>query len=411
MDIWKILDHEITRPRLPRNGPVHNYPSEASRVSVDSVTGKPETIGKCQRAQYFRRITQMIERGIIKDPDERDIFEKSTLGATQLWKFGAAYDTEETITNIAKQAGIYIQDHVGFYIPEFNIKGELDAVFIIDDKYIGVDYKSIYGYYGEKQVFGTPTMQKMGQKGEAKEESVMQIAEYAWHWYYQTPKIEYFKIMYFSRGSAQRNEFKIHIEPIEGTDIASGRPNAHVFIDDVKQNWTIKDLLDRNDRLDKAVENREVPPREYDKQYSKEYLDALAKAGKLSKTDMTKHKNKKKIVKGDWRCSYCDFSGVCYDHNDYPIFDNVEGHYKIHNTQRDDENNIKETPIAEFPDEQKRVLSLEVSCSRDLSYYIQEDKLEETQVIITDLSTDKAIFKGLGKDYLKKPIRVWARQT
>jgi len=391
-NIWEKLDVEIARPRLPHNGPVHNYPSEASRVTIDPLTGKKAVIGKCLRAQFFRKITQLIERGYLLNPTERELFEEiETIGPQQLWKFKASYDTENTINDIAKMAGVFLEKSTTFFLDELDIKGELDAVFIDDDgNRVGIDYKSIYGYYGEKEVFGTPVQKRMGKKGQAKDDNVMQIALYAWYWH---PILSYFKILYFSRGSAERNEFKVHVEFIPNTQLTSTKGDAYVFIDDIKQDWKISDLVDRYIALNDAVDTRTLPDREYDMYYSPEYIDVLAKAGELSKTDMDKWKKKQKVVKGDWRCVYCSYNQCCADKNGTPILDNVQGEFELTFS--------KESGFAPVLVEE----------SLELIYLIKSNNLEKTEITLTDLADSTILFAGLGEDYLKRPLSQWARQV
>tara|TARA_R110002020_G_scaffold268819_3_gene484048 strand:+ start:6518 stop:7672 length:1155 start_codon:yes stop_codon:yes gene_type:complete len=371
MDVWKHLDKEILRSRLKKTGPVHAYPSEASRIGKNPVTNMDMTIGACLRKQYYRYKNQLIERGHTTGK----LYETTDLSATDLWKFAASFDTEHTIVEKSKEAGIWAENNKSFHMSELNMKGELDLILMEPDtgKLIGVDVKSVYGYYGEKQVFGTKSDWSKGRKGTPKEDHVMQIALYTWYW---RDEIAYFKILYFSRGSGQRQEYTISLEP-DGEDFK-------VMIDDKYAGWNISAMLDRYEALINATKTNTLPPREYDLYYSTEYIDALAEAGELSKTDKTKWDKGSKVVKGDWRCSYCSFKPNCYDSKGHPVNDEIIGQYEIkhltHATSYDNSINLKDHILSQ---------GLE---SEDIKISLMCD--DETTVL----------FEGEGKDYVNKPL-------
>jgi len=375
MDVWKRLDQEIGRKKLNHSGDVHVYPSESSRIITDPVTGLDMVVGSCLRQQYFRFNNQLVERG----HKAGTLYEKQDVTATQLWKFAASYDTEATIIKKCKEAGIWAENHTQFTIPELNIKGELDIVLLDPDtgELVGADVKSVYGYYGEKAVFGSPKDRAAGRKGIPKEEHMMQIALYAWYW---RKEIAYFKILYFSRGSGQREEYTVSLEP-DGEDYM-------VMTDGEYAGWNISELHARYEALMDAIDNQEMPKREYDILYSKEYLDELAKAGELSKTDLTAWKAGRKVKKGDWRCGYCDFKPNCYNDDDHPIADYIEGEYAIIHSEE----------------------LIPYGNSMDLQGHIDLYDLHDKDIEITLQNGDEIIsmFTGLGKDYLKAPIRTWA---
>ena len=320
LQIWDILDGEIQRPQLPRRTSVHVYPSESSRATTDLATGTSAVIGGCLRSSWLRSKFQLHDRGLAEDADEEITWQPIANTPTELWKFEMAYLAERVIINNAKTAGIFVKDHVSFEVPGINMKGELDLVCIDPSTQvkIGIEIKSIYGHYGETGVFGTPTQRKLGNKGKPKDDHVMQTAIYTWFW---RDIISYFKILYISRGSGMREEFCLWIEENED--------DWDIYIDGELQDFTINNILTRYGQMTQALENNVCPPREYDLQYTRAYLGEMASAGMLGKTDLTKYQKGHKLVKGDWRCSYCSYKHFCYDSQNHPITDNVIGRFGL----------------------------------------------------------------------------------
>lgn len=381
LDVWGILDDQITRSIFPRTGHVHFYPSESSVEITDPVTNGTKVEGRCMRASYFRFTNQIISKG--EDPDG-DPWAESDNSAQQEWKFEISRHAELMLTESAKRAGIYMGNSVAFLIHDINVKGELDIV-VIDpwtEDLVGLEVKSIYGYHGEKEVFGSTRDRKLGKKGKPKISHVLQTALYTWHW---RDTIKYFKILYFSRGNAQRAEFTIKIEQFDN----NGREDFHILIDNVIQEYTINSILDRIKRLESYIETQTLPPREFDLQYSDAYIQAMHLAGELGKTDTAAYEKAIKkgksplLKKGDWMCSYCSYASNCYDKSKHPIADNV---------------------IAEFEILYSDDSLIEHNSSNDLYKYIEylnNTYMDEEQITIYKNGVE--IFKGEVKDFLKQP--------
>ena len=386
--VWSILDKEIQRVPIQALGEVSAYPSEASRETINPVTGKRQVLGKCLRAQFFRYKNQLIQRG----HEEGEIFDKEESTATQLWKFEASYDSEKTLIEYAKRAGIWAGDHIRFRIPDLNMKGELDIVFVnpSSGQLIGADLKSVYGYVTENAVFGTNAERKRGLKGKPKEDHIMQIGLYTWYWRSQ---ISYFKILYFSRGSGMREEYKISL-----IKTGDGLYDYELCVDDKPQGWHIYDMISRYASLQNYLKEDLLPPRDYDIQYSYPYLQALDKAGLLSNTHSEALQKKRKVVKGDWQCSYCPFSSNCYNSDNRPINDTIYDEFTLaYSSNLDDELNNELEVVYRLDNSQ----ALSHACSTldpNISVVIRSTNLGYS-------------FNGSIKDYMASPFTYDANQV
>jgi hypothetical protein len=317
IDLVKRLDEEILRPRLREIHVPSLHPSSPSRWSIDLVTGKRQAVGSCLRAQYLRYKNQSISAGA----EEGEVVDSEDFTANELTKFDIAYKIEDYVTELAMKAGIYEDHKVRFEIKELGMRGELDLVVWDEEgRLAGVDCKSIYGYTAESSILGTVASLRKGFRGTPREENEMQIALYLWHWRH---KLDYFIIYYIHRGNGRKAQYIITISPTEGGD------DYYVYRDGKKLDWTIGAVLERYRQLRTYIENDELPPRDYEIQYSKPYLKLLSDNGMLSKTDNEAFLKGRKVKKGDFQCSYCLFKNFCYDDKDNPILDDVPGPWKV----------------------------------------------------------------------------------
>lgn len=189
--------------------------------------------------------------------------------------------------------------------------------------------KSIYGYNSESNILGTASSQRKGFKGSPLDKNEMQLALYVWFWKYKVadPKVAYGKLVYISRGSGQRCEFTYDVEP-DGQDWI-------IYRDGQKLSYTINDIVDRYVLEQEYIDNNELPPRDYDLQYSNDYIKLLAEQDLLSKTDQEKYdkaiaKGKvPKIQKGDYHCGWCRFKDNCFGTGGIPINDNILANWTI----------------------------------------------------------------------------------
>jgi len=106
--LFDVLDHNITQERIPSFRHPHLYPSEASVIDADGVIH-----GRCLRQVYYRLTNTQ---------------KTNPENARAMWIFQMGLLVEAAIIEQCKQAGIWYDDHVKWYNPEFNLSGELDVV-------------------------------------------------------------------------------------------------------------------------------------------------------------------------------------------------------------------------------------------------------------------------------------------
>lgn len=285
-DIFKHVDEHITRQRidLGRNNE-HFYPSEASVKYIDK-HGDLVTEGKCLRAIYFR-----MTNGVKRIPN--------TAKTEFIFRLGSG--VEHILVEEFKQMGIWVDNNVKFYNKQWNISGEVDAVLREPDGTVyPAEIKSFYGYMAESQILGTKR-----KPGYPKLDQLMQLLVYLNEF---RDKFPYGRMIYLERGGGKRTSFLVELTEKDGLTypIVNGKINTSFSVEDVYQRFlTVQEYIDK----------KEVPPADYELQYSDEKIVDYAKKGKVGKTKFElwqKGRLKKDEYIGDWRCGYCNYKNVCY---------------------------------------------------------------------------------------------------
>jgi hypothetical protein len=328
--VWNTLDTSIViQPdRKLNEREIALYPSEASALAINEY-GEEVVLGGCIRKSWFRNKAQRIEHhneiSFIED------IEAEVHSPQQMWKFYISSKTEEAIREESIKAGIY---HAHSHRFEYRlpcskeeealyglplVRGEVDLVVKESpesENLIGIEIKSITGYYGQKQVFGSRN--KAGQwtvVPEPKDNQLLQAILYAYYFCVVNKTYKFFKLIYLSRENGQRIEFDIDLVPHNG--------KHRVYINKQPYRYFLyaEDIIERYVQTHFYIMKDELPPRDFDLYYSPEKIATLALRGKLSKTDMAIFNSKggSAIRKGDWNCSYCPFKSMCYKPNGTPI--------------------------------------------------------------------------------------------
>ena len=320
--IFDQLDQTISADRpITGDYSVNLYPSEAS-ATVGGVV-----YGKCMRAAFLR-FQSSIGEEITDATGQKVKVVEETIAPRVHWIFEAGRRFESAIIDQAKLARIYIGSHVKFTVPVgwgLDLRGEIDAVFEINQEKIGIEIKSVSGNHAESAIMGTPGMRRRGFKGAPKDDHLMQTAIYAWRFRDQIPA---FYILYIMRDKCLREEFKVQVrEDDEGRKI--------IYVDD--QRWTkftFDDMWSRYKDLAWHIHKNQLPGRDYDLLYSDTQMCNLVANNKLARGDTaawnkywereTDHAQGKKVrrvkrpSKGDWQCSYCNFQSMCYNSQSQP---------------------------------------------------------------------------------------------
>jgi CRISPR/Cas system-associated exonuclease Cas4 (RecB family) len=268
---------------LPR---LHSlYPSEAS-VVYPVPGGSMKTEGKCLRSVYYRIIGEEV-------PTQADPYSE--------WIFATGKGVENILIEYWKCMGIWVDNNVKFFDAKRNISGEIDVILSEPDGTLfGVECKSFAGYSATKEVIGN-----FHQPGKPKTSQLLQTLIYV-DLCRELGIIDYFKMIYYARDSGQRREYNISLTE----DGGQWRPTIDGIID---YRFTMQDVYDRYALLNDYVENKILPPRDYELVYSDEKIEGLNKLGEIAKTKYDKCKNNhEKNPIGDWECRYCNYCKVCW---------------------------------------------------------------------------------------------------
>lgn len=322
-DLKELLDGLKTRPYVTGYKPrTSNYPSSAS-VQYKTSDGRVITEGACLRQEWY---------------DWKGFGRTLSVGARsarieRILEAGSFY--ENMFREEFKRAGLWVGEEIPFFIPEIKLSGRIDA-FIKDplkappapqrpkpEHLIGVELKTVGGYFGCKG----PIISTKDTPLKPKVENVLQCLCYLK--YYGQFGIKKWLLIYVDRGlgssESQPTHWNCHTVEIDkdGHPVISNEQGTttwtHFTVDDVFKRY--KDLL-------KYLDTNSLPPRDYIMQYSNEEIARMYRDGELSKTDATaverfgRSVNKPLdniteedgniLIKGDWRCRFCDFSEVCY---------------------------------------------------------------------------------------------------
>lgn len=285
-DLFGATDTHLVRPKFHAERERRFYPSEASVVAFDT-HGDRVVHGGCLRASYFRMSGEF--QGIPYDAHTEFIFLQ-----------GKA--VEEMLIDLWKEMGIWVDNNIKFLDEVNGISGELDAILVEphSSQLYGVEVKSCYGYYSEKEIFGTKR-----QPGFPKINQLLQTLIYLNHF---EDRLPYFRMVYFARDSVKRRTFKVELHH-EG-DIKYPKVEGEIL-----RQFSMNDILDRYRLLREHLDRKEIPSNDFELQYSNDKIEDFFKKGKVAKTKYERWKKGKLAQNehiGDWQCSYCRFRDVCW---------------------------------------------------------------------------------------------------
>jgi len=260
--------------RLEKGKRVAFWPSEAS-IRLPG----PILVGKCHRALWWDFKGQPI----------------SNLMDGRGWRtISAGIAFENLLVENLKQMNLWntkMNDIKKFYNKDLNISGEADAFINWEGQSVGLEIKTMYGWFARKQIF----MQRI-----PKLEHLLQTGLYIYH--FGIP----FKLIYNCRDTQEITEF----------DISLKDKNLIVVDNDLFkiQSVSISGIKERFEKFQEALNKDEMPPRDYSVLgMTKEELEIQKALGKLSKNDTLALKEGRKILKIPWQCSYCSYFHFCRD--------------------------------------------------------------------------------------------------
>ncbi len=252
--------------------------------------------GKCMRALFYD-----FQRMIITNPMES--------GSIRTMNLGNAVEDQERA--YYKSIGVFHSAHIRMFNTEYQISGELDnLIWEYDDvlfpdgtltgrviireprRLIGVEIKSFYGYFAEKEVIDG---------GNPKWNHVLQSLIYL---DYYKPNIPYWLLVYITRGGGvkQGRQFKLQISKL----------SDEIFIDgQLIKEFRMKDIYSRFKKAQFMIEANTLPDRDFVYNYPAEIVELKKKKGEVSLKDYKAWKDGTKYI-SDWQCNYCPFLLECW---------------------------------------------------------------------------------------------------
>lgn len=329
MTNWSFIKHVtdyMTRPRFGQQKAPTLWPSSATG------TRNGQTIGKCRRQAFFRYACDHYL--FSKDYADYENFYKEVsknklpIAPYSQWIFRQGDLYEDHCINLAKEAGVFIDTQINVYVPEYNVSGKVDLIVINPEtsKYHVVEVKSVYGF-NANSVLGTDAQHRRGVMGEPRESHLMQLGIYQW-WFANTN--ENFgpgMLVYGSRDTGRYGEYYVTVEEDEtdGLEYIYYQPVTPVQGAKVNSGISLKSMMKNYHDTTKNLNDRILPPRDYDMKYSDDKITELYNEGSLSKADTAQYEKRKKqeeegktrlvkkVEKGDWQCRFCEYKNICYD--------------------------------------------------------------------------------------------------
>lgn len=284
------------------------HPSQAS-IETDT-----EVIGACHRQQYFSWFDY--DKSEDGNPDW-------SLAATMgEWIHTGVVDEYR---RLAYETGLIILSaEQSFFNKKHMISGRTD-IFMMDTdtkEIFGVDIKSV-GEWAGRRAMKQPSMH-----------DIMQCAIYLWE--YQNTAAEGYRqidewlLLYVSRD--ENWDLKKHVHGSKFKYMwqyaLSFSPDGYIVVQDQKgiltnyEDVTIDNILERYEELLDYVKRKELPPRDFEAQYSEEKIAALYKTDHLEykkdKQAVEKWlkkgavKGELRIIMGDGACRLCSYLKLCY---------------------------------------------------------------------------------------------------
>lgn len=331
VEVLEIVKDELTRSRHPQTSRNPTFYPSSAAVTTESGT----TYGACSRADWYRLCG-------VKPTDSTELYMIMT------YHLGKAIELK--VVEGMKQAGIYEGEGTKFFIPKFNVSGELDIVgrYRRDDRsigYYGVEIKSVYSMGATATISGRQRAWK-GQPAfdpYPKESNLMQVMIYLGEFFLSDrpeKKLEFFKLIYIPRDKpVAGREYTITLVT---SDMLSGSMKARYadkmvdgeyyalvqtqgFQDKIETRFSLEAIHRNYEQNLALLRAREIFPRAFQKFYSEETIETMYAEGTLGKTayeDWLKAgKPAASLEKtpGHYLCqSYCEWRSFCYNRNGTP---------------------------------------------------------------------------------------------
>ena len=325
---WSFISHitnYLSKPKLGEQKAPTLWPSSATAIKDNTI------LGKCRRQAFFRYAYDSYlyseEYDSYKKFYKHIKENKLPVSNYSQWIFKQGQLYEDYCVDLAKESGVFIAGQTSVYIPPFNVSGKIDLVVINPEtsKYHIVEVKSVYGF-NANSVLGTDAQHKKGFMGEPRESHLMQLGIYQWWYGNASDDFDYALLVYGSRDTGRYGEYKLTVEEAEdGLEYIFYQGCAPITTSKVNSGISIKSIMENYKRILNALENRVIPPRDYDLLYSQDKIKHMYESGQLGKVDTAQYEKRKKqieegksrvvkpVEKGDWQCRLCEYKNICYN--------------------------------------------------------------------------------------------------
>jgi hypothetical protein len=358
---WTFIDHVtdyLTRPKMGDQKEPTFYPSEATATYLNKY-GETTVVGKCRRSAFFRLVRDLTaydpETYAHLQPLADELAEKDIPADRYMrwiWEAGNLYETH--LTNLAKAAGVFIGEQITVYIPKVKVSGRIDLVIVNPrtGKLSVVEAKSIYGHNADS-VFGKE-LKKFTRLGEPRDSNLMQIAIYDWWFASARDDFEESRLTYGARDKGTYGEFLVRINYTDPDNLyIEYKQMLPIHGEWVTTPMTINSIIRNYQYIQEHIDTNQIPPRDYDLQFTPEQLERQYQDGELTEAETKKHeklkvvklredkkqgiilseenealllkydgkrivKDQKPIEKGNWQCRLCSARNVCYDDTGNP---------------------------------------------------------------------------------------------
>ena len=179
--------------------------------------------------------------------------------------------------------------------------------------------KTFYGYPANRSICGIKREKGSGRflAGRPKDDHFLQTLLYFWE--YQN-RLDEFRIYYLERGDGHRIEFRVGFqENPDGThqcywEQVPGQYWNAFKEGKVLQPYTVEDVHHRYKKALEFLQKRELPPKDYSKEWDAETVEFQYQQGNVSKTNYdkwVKNPRAKTNKLGNWQCQWCQWEDQC----------------------------------------------------------------------------------------------------
>jgi len=193
---------------------------------------------------------------------------------------------------------IYVDNNICFSYeisPNIIISGEMDAIYVIDDIYYGIEYKTGSGWYFRNDIFGSKTT-----LGFPRAKDLLQVMIYLDYCKQKSDMpISNFKLIYIDRGRCDTCEF----------DIKLSDEKKAIINNELLSEFSVYDICNTYENLQKYINTNTLPPCCYHNFYDKPTIKQM-----YIKKIITKNQYIKWMKTGggmDYQCSYCMYLNRC----------------------------------------------------------------------------------------------------